>query len=69
VQFLAGVAQTRPLVPCGCEAPTRPGLVLDPFVGSGTTCKVAADLGRDWLGVELSAEFAALARNRILEAA
>ena len=27
--------QRRPFVPCGCGAPTRPGLVLDPFGGSG----------------------------------
>jgi site-specific DNA-methyltransferase (adenine-specific) len=69
VRFLEGVPQARPFVPCGCDAPTRPGLVLDPFVGSGTTCKVAAELGRDWLGIELSAEFAELARQRVSEAA
>lgn len=69
VRFLEGAPQARPFVPCGCDAPTRPGLVLDPFAGSGTTCKVAAELGRDWLGIELSAEFAELARQRISEAA
>jgi site-specific DNA-methyltransferase (adenine-specific) len=69
VRFLEGVPQARPFVPCGCDAPTRPGLVLDPFVGSGTTCRVAAELGRDWLGIELNAEFAGLARQRVMEAA
>jgi len=64
VTFLAGTPQTRPLVPCGCGAPTRPGLVLDPFAGSGTTLKVARDLGRDALGIELHPGFAALARER-----
>jgi site-specific DNA-methyltransferase (adenine-specific) len=64
VTFLEGVPQTRPLVPCGCLVRTRPGLVLDPFAGSGTTLKVARDLQRDALGIELSSEFAALARNR-----
>jgi site-specific DNA-methyltransferase (adenine-specific) len=64
VTYLAGKPQPRPLEPCGCLAPTRPGLVLDPFAGSGTTLKVARDLGRDALGIELSPEFAALARNR-----
>jgi DNA modification methylase len=60
----AGKPQPRPLVPCGCKAPTRPGVVLDPFAGSGTTLKVARELGRDALGVELSPRYAALARKR-----
>jgi site-specific DNA-methyltransferase (adenine-specific) len=64
VTFLAGEPQRRPLVPCGCGAPTRPGLVLDPFAGSGTTLKVARELGRDALGIELHAGYAALARER-----
>lgn len=64
VTYLGAKAQTRPLVPCGCGAPTRPGLVLDPFAGSGTTLKVARELGRDGLGIELSPRFAALARER-----
>lgn len=64
VQFLSGKPQARPVVPCGCQAPTRPGLVIDPFAGSGTTLKVARELGRDALGVELRPEYAALARER-----
>jgi DNA modification methylase len=38
--------------------------VLDPFCGSGTTLKVARELHRDAIGIELSAEFAELARER-----
>jgi site-specific DNA-methyltransferase (adenine-specific) len=64
VTYLAEVPQRRPLVPCGCDAPTRPGLVLDPFAGSGTTLKVARVLGRDALGIELKPEYAELARER-----
>jgi len=52
-------------VGCGCQAPHQPGLVLDPFMGSGTTAVVAERLGRDWLGIELNPEFAAIARERI----
>ncbi len=44
------------------------GLVLDPFVGSGTTTAVAAAEGRRWLGVELDAAAAQLARRRTTEA-
>lgn len=64
VTYLEGVPQPRPLEPCGCGTPTRPGLVLDPFVGSGTTLKVARNLGRDALGIELNPDYAALARAR-----
>lgn len=64
VLFLEGQAQPRQIEPCGCGAPTHPGVVLDPFAGSGTTLKVARKLGRDALGIELSAEFAHLARRR-----
>jgi DNA modification methylase len=37
--------------------PTRPALVLDPFAGSGTTLRVAEDLGRWWIGFDISAEY------------
>jgi DNA modification methylase len=40
-------------------------LVLDPFCGSGTTGAVAHRLGRDFLGIELSAATARLARRRL----
>jgi site-specific DNA-methyltransferase (adenine-specific) len=45
---------------------SNPGdLVLDPFVGSGTTLATARRLGRRYLGVELSAEYAERARQRL----
>jgi DNA modification methylase len=40
-------------------------LVLDPFCGSGTSGAVAHRLGRDFLGIELSAPTARLARRRL----
>lgn len=46
----------------------RDALVLDPFVGSGTTCMAAAELGRRFLGFELSPEYAELASNRVAQA-
>lgn len=39
--------------------------VLDPFVGSGTTCIAAMRLGRRSIGIDESAEFLDLARRRI----
>lgn len=44
------------------------GVVLDPFMGAGTTAVAAEQLGRDWLGIELNPEFAVLAEQRIREA-
>ena len=41
------------------------GVVLDPFMGAGTTAVAAQQLGRDWLGIELNPDFAQLANQRI----
>ena len=55
---------------CACPANTGtvPGIVLDPFMGSGTTAIAAEALGRDWLGIEVNPDFAALAEERIVAA-
>lgn len=50
---------------CSCQSAWQPGLVLDPFMGAGTTGVVARKLGLDWLGIELNPEFAARALERI----
>lgn len=50
-------------------AGSRPGdIVLDPFMGSGTTAQVAIDNGRQYLGCELNEEYRALQDQRIGEA-
>ncbi len=41
------------------------GLVLDPFLGSGTTAVVAKKLGRNWIGIEKSKKYVEMARQRI----
>jgi DNA modification methylase len=50
---------------CTCGAGVVPCVVLDPFLGSGTTVAVARELGRHGVGCELNPEYAALARERI----
>ncbi len=48
---------------------TRPGdVVLDPFMGSGSTAVAARLTGRDYVGYELSQEYCALAERRLAEA-
>ena len=41
------------------------GVVLDPFLGSGTTALVALKYGRRFIGIDLNAEYVTLARERI----
>lgn len=53
---------------CSCRAATKPGLVLDPFFGSGTVGLVAEQHGRDWVGVELNPAYARLAQERLAQA-
>jgi DNA modification methylase len=65
VKVKAGRPEPRPFVPCGCQAPTRPGLVLDPFFGTGTVAAVAKEHGRDWLGIELNPAYKPLAESRL----
>ena len=45
---------------------TFPGdLVIDPFVGSGTTCLAAKKTGRTWLGYDLDPKWIQLAETRM----
>ena len=40
-------------------------LVLDPFMGSGTSAVAAETLGRRWLGIEISDNYTKIANERI----
>jgi DNA modification methylase len=50
---------------CSCNADTVPCVVLDPFGGSGTVGKVARDLNRKAILIELNAEYIKIARERL----
>jgi len=52
---------------CGCDAEWIRGIVLDPFIGSGTTGVVAKQLSRDFIGIELNPEYVEMANKRISE--
>lgn len=55
-----------------CEVPIKVGcpengLVLDPFIGSGTTALVAKRLGRNFIGFELNPSYIEIAKKRLSE--
>lgn len=65
----------RDLHPCQLPIPllervilltTKPGdLVIDPFLGTGTTAVAAKKLGRDYLGIELSPDYVDIAEHNL----
>lgn len=55
-------ALIEPCILAGCPAG---GVVLDIFMGSGTTGAVAKRLGRNWIGIDIDERNAALQRDRI----
>lgn len=62
-----GVVRTAPTLgwsDCGHDA-WRPGVVLDPFAGSGTTLAAALGLGRSAIGIDLDERNVHLARERV----
>lgn len=53
---------------CGCKAGWERGIVLDPFMGSGTTALVAQSLNRKWIGIELNPEYIKISERRLAQA-
>jgi len=51
--------------PCIKAGSERGDMILDPFMGSGTTAMVAKSLGRDYMGCELHEEYGKLIRDRL----
>lgn len=55
--------------PCILAGSKRGDLILDPFMGSGTTAGVAVKHGRGYLGCELNGEYGKLHKDRIAQIA
>jgi DNA modification methylase len=51
-----------PCILCGCP---ENGIVLDPFLGSGTTAVVAVKYFRKYLGIEINPKYIKIAERRI----
>ena len=54
----------EPMILAGCP---KGGVVLDPFVGSGTTVMAANQLGRQGIGLDLNLKYLKLAQERVKE--
>jgi len=52
---------------CECNAETVPSIVLDCFMGSGTTAVVAQRTGRNFIGFELNPEYIAISDKRLAQ--
>jgi DNA modification methylase len=50
---------------CIAASTVEGDIVLDPFSGSGTTCKVAKLLNRQYIGFEISEEYHSLSEKNI----
>jgi len=50
---------------CHCNAGWNKGIILDPFMGSGTTAVVAKKLGRNYVGIELNLNYIKMAEKRL----
>ncbi len=63
---LTGSRNTTGWAPtCNCDAGVKPSVILDCFAGSGTVGLVADRLGRDAVLIEISPEYADMAKQRI----
>lgn len=59
------VFPSKLIEPCILAGTPSGGIVLDPFMGSGTTALVAEQLDRKWVGIELNADYLALQKTRL----
>jgi len=55
------------ITPCIIAGCPEGGIVLDPFLGSGTTAAVSKQLSRYYIGIEINPEYIEIAKKRIEE--
>jgi len=52
---------------CNCDSPRVSGIVLDPFSGTGTTCKMAKYYGRRFIGFELNPAYKKISDRKLAQ--
>jgi len=52
---------------CDCDAEFKKGLVLDPFMGAGTSALASKNMNRDYIGFEINPEYIKLGEQRLNE--
>lgn len=55
------------ILDCNCKAGFESGIVLDPFMGSGTTALVARKFGRNFIGFDVNKDYTKIAKKRLLK--
>ena len=51
-----------------CIQSTNARIILDPFIGSGTTAIAAESSGRNWIGIDITKDYCKMAKERIRSA-
>lgn len=52
---------------CNCDATSVAPIVCDPFAGTGTTLKVAKDMGHSWFGIDLYPKYVEMCHESLVD--